>query len=212
MSRRLLVLAASIALVLAGCGIGKPSPPTTTYIVEPAMPTATMAGRQSGDIVRMGNVRTAAAFGGTSLVYRMDDVNFVSDPYQAFIADPGAMLGNEMATWLDRSGAFRSVAQPGSTQSVPYVLEATVTQLYGDFRPGKPPEAVMAVQFALVDVISIRPRIVFETTIQRREPIEKAAPDALVRGYGRALTQILTQFVSDLSTARLPAGERPQAR
>ena len=204
MSPRFVFLAASIAVALSACGIGKPSPQATTYIVEPAKPAATMAGRQSGDAVRMGNVRTAAAFAGTSLVYRMDDVNYVSDPYQAFIADPGAMLGNEMATWLDRSGAFKSVAQPGSTQSVPYVLEATITPLYGDFRPGRTPEAVMAVQFALVDIVSVRPRVVYEGTIERREPIEKATPDALVRGYGRALSQILTQFVADVSarTAR----------
>lgn len=199
MNTRLVVVAAIIAVVLSACGIGKPSPQATTYIVEARPPAATMAGRHSGDVLRMGNVRTAAAFAGTSLVYRMDDVNYVSDPYQAFIADPGAMLGNEMASWLDRSGAFKSVSQPGSTQSVPYVLEATITQLYGDFRPGRPPEAVMAVQFALVDVVSIRPRVVYEGTIERREPIDKAAPDALVRGYGRALSQILTQFVADLS-------------
>jgi uncharacterized lipoprotein YmbA len=92
----------------------------------------------------MGNVRVAAAFSGNSLIYRMDDVNYVSDPNQAFIADPASMLGNEMATWLDRSRAFKSVTQPGSTQSARYVLEATVIELYGDFRPGRQPANIRA--------------------------------------------------------------------
>ena len=54
--------------------------------------------------------RVAAAFAGNAMVYRTDDVTFVSDPYHAFISDPRAMLGNEMANWLnrgDRTGDYR---------------------------------------------------------------------------------------------------------
>jgi cholesterol transport system auxiliary component len=172
------------------------------------MPAEKIAEKQIPVTLHMGNVQMAAAFSGNSLVYRMGDVNYVSDPYRAFIADPSAMLGNEMATWLNSSGVFQSVIQPGSTQSAPYVLEATVTELYGDFRPDKPPTAVMAVQFALVDVISVRPRTVYEGTIERREPLEKAEPDALVQGYGKAVSQILTQFVSELSARKLSQSMR----
>ena len=64
----------------------------------------------------MGNVRVAAAYAGNALVYRMDDVQYTSDPYHAFIAEPGAMLGNRMAEWLDHAGPFKTVAQPGSAQ------------------------------------------------------------------------------------------------
>ena len=116
MSARHFVLSVSATLVLAGCSIGKPVPQTTTYVVESSMPAGN-AGTQLPGSLRMGNVRVAAAFLGNSLIYRMDDVNYVSDPNQAFIADPASMLGNEMATWLDRSRAFKSVTQPGSTQS-----------------------------------------------------------------------------------------------
>jgi uncharacterized lipoprotein YmbA len=111
---RRLVLAASAALILGGCSIGKPIPQATTYVVEPSMPAGKIGARQRTETLRMGNVRVAAAFASNSLVYRMDDVNFMSDPYQTFIADSGAMLGNQMATWLDRAGAFKSVTQPGS--------------------------------------------------------------------------------------------------
>ena len=127
MTPRHLVLAAGAVLLLGACSVGKPVPQPTTYVIEAAMPEATGAGPRIPETLRMGNVRMAAAFSGNLLVYRMDDVNFVTDPYQTFIADPGSMLGNVMATWLNRSGAFKSVTQPGSTQSAPYVLEATVT-------------------------------------------------------------------------------------
>lgn len=202
MSARYSLLAVSAALMIAACSIGKPVPQATTYVVQPPMAAGPIARKQLTKTLRMGNVQMAAAYSGNALVYRTDDVNYVSDPYQTFIADPGGMLGNTMATWLDRSGAFKSVAQPGSTRSAPYVLEATVTELYGDFRPGQPPAAVMAVQFALVDLTGIGPKVVYEGTIERREPLERASPDALVRGYGRAVSEILSQFVSELDARK----------
>jgi hypothetical protein len=58
------------------------------------------------------------------------------------------------------------------------------------------------VQFALVDVVSVRPRIVYEGTIERRELLDKALPDALVKGYGKAISQILAQFISELGARR----------
>lgn len=197
------------ALILGGCSIGKPIPQATTYVIEPTLPASSAAARRA-DTLRMGNVRVTAAFAGTVLVYRVDDVKYVSDPYHAFLADPAAMLGNQMADWLDHAGPFKAVAQPGSTQSAksaPYVLEATVTELYGDIRKGTPPAAVMTVQFALMDTSAPRMLIAYERTISRRVEVEQATPDALVRGYGRALSDILSQLGSDLASLPVPVDQ-----
>ena len=136
---------------------------------------------------------------GNGLVYRLDEVQYTSDPYHAFIAEPGAMLGNRMAAWLDREGPFKTVTQPGSVTPAQYVLEATVTELYGDFREGRRPAAVMAVQFVLIDEAGASPKVVHERTIASRVDLSQASPDALVRGYGKALAEILSQLVPELS-------------
>ncbi len=188
---------ACAALLLVACSIGKPVPQASTYVVEP--PTAT----RRPETLRMGNVRVAAAFAGHALVYRMQDVQYTSDPYNTFIAEPAAMLGSRMAEWLDRAGPFRTVGQPGSTQPAPYVLEATVTELYGDFRPGQAPAAMLAVQFALVDVTGTRSSVVLQRTLSSRVALPEASPDALVRGYGTALSDVLTQLVAELNAARV---------
>ena len=193
------------ALIVTACSIGKPIPEATTYIVEPEPPAAGATARRA-ETMRMGDVRVAASFAGNALVYRMNDVQYVSDPYHAFIADPAAMLGNRMADWLNRAGPFKTVAQPGSAQSVasaPYLLEATVTELYGDFRPGVTPAAVITIQFALIDVNGPRSPTAYEGTIGRRVEIGETSPDALMRGYGKALTEILSQLSGEL--AALPA-------
>ena len=190
--------AACVALSLASCSIGKPIPQATTYVVSPPIPATRTTAMQRPETLLMGNVRVVAAFAGNALVYRTDDVRFTSDPYQAFIADPGAMLGSQMAAWLDRAGPFKGVAQPGSAQPASYVLEATVTELYGDLRPGERPAAVMAVRFVLIDEKGSHPKTIYEGTINRRVDLAQATPDALVRGYGTALSEILEQLVSDL--------------
>ena len=146
----------------------------------------------------MGNVRVAAAYAGPALVYRLDEVRYAADPYHAFVADPGAMLGSEIARWLDQTGPF-TVAQPGSTRPAPYVLEATVVELYGDFRGGRAPAAVLTVQFSLLEQASPRPTVVYERTSTRRVDLAEASPDALVGGYGAALAQILSQVAPDLA-------------
>lgn len=195
--------AACAALVLVACSIGKPVPQATTYVIEPPTPAASQAAAQRPDALGMGSVRVAAAYSGHALVYRMQDVQYTSDPYNAFIAEPAAILGNQMAQWLDRASPFRTVAQPGGTQTAPYVLEATVTELYGDFRPNQTPAAVIAIQFVLVDMTGTRSRVVLERTLSSRVDLPQASPDALVRGYGTALAEVLTQLVAEMKTPPL---------
>jgi len=197
MSVERLVLAAGAVLALGACSIGKPIPQATTYVVDPPAAAEPVAVRRP-EALRMGNVRVAVTYAGNSLVYRVDAVQYVSDSDHAFIAEPGAMLGSRMAEWLGRAGPFRTVAQPGSTRPAPYVLEATVAELYGDFRPGRPPAAVLTVQFALIDQGGARPKVVHERTITSRVDLPQASPDALVRGYGKALAEILSQLVPEL--------------
>ena len=205
-------IALGVVLTLAACALGKPLPTRTTYIVNPPMAETRAAAARRPETLRMGNVRVAAAYGGNALVYRMDEVQYTSDPYHAFKAEPGAMLGNRMAEWLDHAGPFETVAQPGSAQPAAYVLDATVIELYGDFRKGNRPAAVLAVQFALIYQAGVRPQLVHERTIASRVELPHASPDALVRGYGEALAQILSQLIPELGAAIPPDHQATSVR
>lgn len=201
MNARWLLLAAWACWTLAGCSIGRPVPEPTQYLVDPPHEAVVLSGSRSAETIRMGNVRVAAPYAGSAFVYRLDDVRYASDPYHVFEADPGAMLGSRMAEWLDQSGPFSTVAQPGSTQPATAVLEATVTELYGDFRRNRPAAAVIAVQFTLIDQVSARPKVLYERTIGRRITLRRRSPDALAQGYGIGLAEILSQLTTELSTA-----------
>jgi cholesterol transport system auxiliary component len=202
------IFAVCSALILAACSIGRPIPQPKTYLVEPALPQSESSQVRRPDSLRVGHVRVAAAYSGNALVYRVDDVRFTSDPYNQFIAEPGAMIGDQMAAWLERTGPFSTVARAESTRAAHYVLEATVTELYGDFRPGVTPAAVLAVQFALIDQASVRPKAVFERVVTKRVNLAQASPDALVRGYGVALGEILGELTGDLQGAAVAKESR----
>lgn len=95
MSDALLAFAVCAALALTACSIGKPIPQPNTYVVQAPAPQSVPSVTPGLESLRIGNVRVAAAYAGTALVYRTDDVRLVSDPYSRFIAEPGAMLGDQ---------------------------------------------------------------------------------------------------------------------
>jgi hypothetical protein len=70
-------------------------------------------------------------------------------------------------------------------------VEAAVTELYGDFRLGRRPAAVMAIQFTLVDLTGISPRVRLEQTIASSIALAESSPEALVDGHGAAPGEIL---------------------
>jgi cholesterol transport system auxiliary component len=198
---RRLCIAALISLALGACAIGKPVPQPKTYLVEPPAPHEMPAMTRRAEPLRIGRVRVAASYGGNALMYRTADVQFVSDPYNQFISEPGAMLADQIASWLERAGPFRTVSRPESALPTYYVLDAMVTELYGDFRPGSAPQAVLALQLTLLDTTVARPKVLLTRVIERRVDLAAAAPDALVRGYGVALGSILEEFRAALQHA-----------
>jgi ABC-type uncharacterized transport system auxiliary subunit len=188
-------------LALSACSLSRPAPDAALYGLEP-----TRGSVQPGyerQPLRIANVRVSRSFAGSELVYRLDDVRFAQDYYNRFIAPPAPMLEASIAEWLARSGPF-SIVQAGTPVSARFVLEATFLELYGDFREGRTPEAVMTVQFSIIDDSSSSPQVVFDKTISRRIPITQSSAPQLVRGYNVALGEILTELSSDslLTAAR----------
>ena len=192
-----LAATALVAITLGGCSLGKPTPQPKTYVIEP--PVAGQPAKPYPQALQIGKFRVAPEFSGRALVYRVDDVRYAADYYSAFLAEPQSLLAGRIADWLDRAGPFQTVIHPGSGLSASFVLDAVFTELYGDFRPGRAPSAVMTAHFTLVDLTGVTPRITLEKTIGRRIPLAGTTPDDLVRGYGIALGEILSELAPQMS-------------
>lgn len=205
MSIRVLLLFACVPVGLAGCSIGRPLPATTQYVIDVSTDAAPTPDRRGTETLRVGVAHVAPAFAGSALMYRLGDVRYASDPYHAFLTDPGAILAGRVADSLERAGIFGAVTRAGIAGPARYVIEIAVMELYGDFRPVQSPAAVLAMQFAVIDQSGTRPVLTYQRSISQRIDLPEASPEALVRGYGAALSRILTQLSSELG-AQVRAG------
>lgn len=202
MSERRTFLGSTLALALGGCSLSRENPsPTMLYVIDPPAPAHGGTATRTADTLRLGSVRVASAFSASELVYRLDDVRHVADPYHRLASSPAGMLGTRSAEWLNRWGPYRAVAQPGSAMPTPLVLDVVFTALYGDFRPGQAPAAVLAAQFQLLEVGATATHLRLERSYEQRVDLPRASPYDLVRGFGRALALMLEALSADLARA-----------
>ena len=193
------VATVGLALIVSACSIGRPMPAVATYRIEPTLPTADVSQRPRPERLRVERTRVAAPYERSALVYRMSAVRYVSDPYHAFLADPGPMLSDQIAEWLAAKKQFAAIEGPEGAAPAPWILETTVTELYGDFQQGSDPAAVISLRFSMIDQSSPRAKVTYQRTIARRISLSSASPEALVRGYGTALAEILSELSVDLA-------------
>jgi hypothetical protein len=180
-------------------------PAVTTYRIEAPTKQVEVSKAQQLKPLRVGRIQVAIPYDQASLVYRLSTVRFSADPYHAFLAEPAPMLADQIAEWLMGTGLLKEADGRDGTAPTARVLEATVTELYGDFEEGGAgAAAVMSVHFTVVNQEGVRPRVEYERLLARRIPLSSASPEELVRGYGTALAEILGQLATDLS---IPASQ-----
>ena len=197
------LLPALAALALAGaCSLRQEAPSVEHYVLRP--PPAPAATARRAESLRVAPVRVAPSFADVQLIYRMDEVRYVSDFYHRLMAPPGAMIATQATEWLDRAGPMRFTAAPGSGAIQRYVLSLFVLELYGDFRPGQPPAAVLLVQATLSDASRPAQAPLLERTLRQSVPLAQSTPAALVDGYGRALGAMLVELQPLLAAAVPP--------
>jgi cholesterol transport system auxiliary component len=198
------VLLAVIAFTLLGCAPTRPPIDTANWLLAPER-TGAPRTMQSPLWLKMGSFSVTTPFDTKSLVYRLGDQQYEKDFYNAYIASPSSMFSNATRQWLDQSGIFRITVAQGTSFFPFYMLQATIDELYGDYR-GKP-EAVVSVQFFLtVTNPNIPTPLVTAKRYTQRVALANNLPQTLVLGQQQALAAILQQLEADLfaASANLP--------
>jgi cholesterol transport system auxiliary component len=199
-----LVLLALVAFTLLACAPTRPPIDTANWLLAPER-TGSPRTMQSPLWLKMGAFSVATPFDTKSLVYRVSDQRYEKDFYNAYIATPSNMFSNASRQWLDQSGIFRITVAQGTSFFPFYTLQATVDELYGDYR-GKP-EAVVSVQFFLtVTNPNLTNPLITAKRYTQRVALANNLPQTLVLGQQQALAQILQQLEADLfaASANLP--------
>jgi uncharacterized lipoprotein YmbA len=199
-----LALLALFAFSLLACAPTRPAIETANWLVAPER-TGSPRKMQSPLWLKMGAFSVATPFDSKSLVYRVGEQRYEKDFYNAYIASPSNMFSNATRQWLDQSGIFRITVAQGTSFFPFYTLQATIDELYGDYR-GKP-EAVVSVQFFLtVTNPNIPTPLITAKRYTQRVALANNLPQTLVLGQQQALAAILQQLEADLfaASANLP--------
>ena len=197
-----LLIATTFALL--ACVPTRPAIETANWLVAPER-TGPPRKMQSPLWLKMGSFSVTTPFDTKSLVYRLGDQQYEKDFYNAYISTPSSMFSNATRQWLDQSGIFRITVAQGTSFFPFYTLQATIDELYGDYR-GKP-EAVVSAQFFLtVTNPNIPTPLITAKRYTQRVALANNLPQTLVLGQQRALAEILQQLEVDLfaASANLP--------
>ena len=198
------MLLSLLGFSLLACAPTRPSIETANWLVAPER-TGAPRTMQSPLWLKMGSFSVTTPFDTKSLVYRLGDQQYEKDFYNAYIATPSSMFSNATRQWLDQSGIFRLTVAQGTSFFPFYTLQATIDELYGDYR--SKPEAVVSVQFFLtVTNPNIPTPLITAKRYTQRVALANNQPQTLVLGQQRALTEILQQLEADLfaASANLP--------
>lgn len=191
------IVCLAIVCLLCGC-ISRPHLNVRSFaFTDPPAPKRD-PGFQTHRVVAIRSLRVAAPFDRRSLVYRVDEYAFESDPYAEFFVPASEGLLTPIRSYLRQAGAFEAVVEPGSALKPNTLVEFSVLDLYGDFRKPEQGAAILRLRALLFDSPNGIPgKLVLEREYSRCIPLKARTPDALMAGWNEALAQILAQFVSD---------------
>jgi cholesterol transport system auxiliary component len=157
----------------------------------------------SDRVLGIRNLQIAAPFEGRSLVYRTGEFSYVRDPYAEFMESPAEELMAPVRAWLRGNGDFSAVVEAGSAHKPDTLVEISVSQLFGDFRQPEHPAAILTIRFVFFDAPNGVPgKVILEQEYSRSIPLNRPTAAALMEGWNRALTEILTEVSSDLARKR----------
>lgn len=183
---------------LIGCINLEKSFPEKRYFTLDASRDGSISSPDTGKVLTVRRFRVSPQYESKGLVYRLKELSYESDFYNEFFISPVSMFTEEIGKRLTGSGLFKHVVDPSSLLDSTYILEGTVTALYGDYRVSTAPKAVMEIQFFLIQETDSNPKIIFKSQYHKEEPFSGNTPDALVKSWNSALNQILTEFETEL--------------
>lgn len=188
------------SLVLSGCaGMQRPAVEKRHFDLRPER-VERVVPSQGAVNLRLRRVQVSPLCSGREMVLRSEGASFSSDYYNTWFVPPADMLTQGLRQWLDRSGLFAHVVDSGSLAGAAMVLEGTVNALYGDFS-GAVPEAVVEMQFLLLDESGAHNEIVFSGDYSQRIALVSERPADLAVGLRQGVAAVFAGLESDLESA-----------
>lgn len=160
------------------------------------------------NIVTLNRVSISPLFQSRSFVYRTAENTYEQDPYAGFLVPPERALAEPIRSWMRSSGVFGRVAEPGSGLTSTLAVEASVGELYGDFRKTSQPVGTMEIHFILYELNDDNPgRVLLDKVCAHQTPLARRTPEALMAAWDEDLQAIMEEICSDYAKANSNAAK-----
>jgi len=187
----------------SGCVSFERSYPEIRYFVI-AVPERSAQSNPGGEgVLALGPLRISPRYGDKNFVYRISESGYEADFYNQFLTAPDLLLGEELRRGLAATQVFKYVLGPSNQQPANYFMEGSVNALYGDFRNLNAPAAVLELEFFLHNENRENPGIVLHKRYLKSLLVSGRSPEALVKGWNEALSEIISALSADLKAANL---------
>lgn len=147
------------------------------------------------DILEIYTPQIISQFSGTSFVYRINEINYISDYYNIFFGFPSMQIGQNGVKYIQASKIFKYASDNILPLEADYVLKTNILELYADYRDKKSPKAVISIQYTLIS-LKKQPAIIFNKTFSQSITITEKNSIALVDGWNNGLQKILEQMLN----------------
>ena len=174
------------------------------YVFDVVRPMLRPMATNSRGVLKVRRFTIASQYETYELVYRRGDLLYESDFYHRYFAPPASLVAERTRQWLAASGIFSHVLDAFSGADFDYVLEGNVLALYGDYRRQDSPQAVLEIQFTLIDAHYTRDSVIIEKKFSALTVLSAQHAAQLVTGLNTCLADILTQLESDLAALTVP--------
>ena len=161
------------------------------------------ASNEGARTLAVANLNISPRYADRNFIYRTSETEYETDFYNQFLSAPATMIGEELRQALATSSLFKYVLGPSSPLAVNYVLEGSINVLYGDFRTLSAPAAVLEIEFFLHNEDPAKPGLLMQKRYNKSVALKERSPEALVKGWSRALEEIVAMFVADLRARKL---------
>lgn len=185
--------------LMNGClRLEKDYPQKTAYRLE-AAPGTPAQQLLSNRVLQISKFDSAPAYRGKGFVYRTGEQTWQSDYYHEFFTPPAAMFTEQCRHWLQEAGVFSQVNQSGYPPATD-LLQGRIVALYGDYRSGDTPQAILELRLTLIDETSNPAQTVHDRLYRRHLPLADRNPTTLLNAWNEALTDILREFTTEVQS------------
>ncbi len=194
------IMIMALSLALSGCfswGGGEEDDDTPRYYVVDVDRGAVATEFARDRVLLLKPVRVVPHFEDKTIVFRVNDSEFKSQPPHQLFSEPEEMFTAQLRRWLQKSGLFSQVVVD-ETVDADYVLESAVTALYGEKRPEYSPQAVLEMQFFMSSADDQK-NMLFQTGLRVDVDIDATTPGNVVTGWKQGLVELLTTLEQDFS-------------